>query len=261
MEGFARRPLWTARLAPPAAVSAGSIGVSSMFIPFRDRERHQGLQPQVSFKSSSMSSSDSDLTIGEAARRAGVPTSTLRYWESVGLLAAPSRVGGKRRYDAAALRQISLVLLIKRAGFTLAETRIVLSGLSERTPPPEIWRRLAERKLPEIKQKLAEASTMKRVLEQGLRCDCLTIEDCLSQSATLCSGERSPPHPRASPPPERDRERRRGRQHADDVRDDDRDVPEREPVQQPQRAAADQHGEEGEADIGGALATMGVQRL
>jgi hypothetical protein len=31
-------------------------------------------------------------------------------------------------------------VLIKRAGFTLAETHTVLSGLSERTPPPEIWR-------------------------------------------------------------------------------------------------------------------------
>lgn len=54
-----------------------------------------------------MENSDSDLTIGEVARRAGVPASTLRYWESVGLLAAPERVGGKRRYGPTALKQIS----------------------------------------------------------------------------------------------------------------------------------------------------------
>lgn len=128
-----------------------------------------------------MTTRNNDLTIGEVARQAGMPASTLRYWESAGLLAAPGRVGGKRRYGPQALRQISLIVLIKHAGFTLAETRIVLSGLSDRTPPPEIWRELAERKLPEIKQTLAEARAMKKILEEGLRCDCLTLDDCLCQ--------------------------------------------------------------------------------
>lgn len=126
-----------------------------------------------------MRTSSGDLTIGEVARQAGVPASTLRYWESAGLLTAPDRVSGKRRYDQQALRQISLIILIKRAGFTLAETRIVLCGLSDKTPPPEIWRKLAERKLPEIKQTLTEAKAMKKILEEGLRCDCLTLDDCL----------------------------------------------------------------------------------
>jgi MerR family transcriptional regulator, redox-sensitive transcriptional activator SoxR len=128
-----------------------------------------------------MPTDTNDLTIGEVARRAGVPASTLRYWESAGLLAAPGRVGGKRRYGPEVLRQLSLIVLIKRAGFTLAETRIILSGLSDRTPPPEIWRKLAERKLPEINQTLAEARAMKKILEEGLRCDCLTLDDCLGQ--------------------------------------------------------------------------------
>jgi MerR family redox-sensitive transcriptional activator SoxR len=126
-----------------------------------------------------MRTSSSELTIGEVARLAGVPASTLRYWESVGLLTPPERVGGKRRYHPTALRQISLIVLSKRAGFTLAETRVVLSGLSARTPPPEIWQELAKRKLPEINRKLIEAEAMKQILEEGLRCDCLTLDDCL----------------------------------------------------------------------------------
>lgn len=128
-----------------------------------------------------MGTPSSELAIGEAARRAGVPASTLRYWESVGLLTAPQRVGGKRRYDPSAMQQISLIVSSKRAGFTLAETCIVLSGFSDKTPPPEIWRELAKRKLPEINQKLAEARAMKKILEKGLRCDCLTLDDCLRQ--------------------------------------------------------------------------------
>jgi DNA-binding transcriptional MerR regulator len=128
-----------------------------------------------------MTSDDSELTIGETARRTGVPASTLRYWEAAGLLAACERVGGKRRYERQALAQISLILLMKSGGFTLAEIRIVLAGLSKRTPPPEIWRELAERKLAEVDRTVAQATAVKKILEQGLRCDCLSVDDCLDQ--------------------------------------------------------------------------------
>jgi MerR family transcriptional regulator, redox-sensitive transcriptional activator SoxR len=121
----------------------------------------------------------SELPIGEVARQAGVPASTLRYWERAGLLEAPSRVGGKRRYDQNILRQISLIMLAKRAGFTLAETRTMISGFSYATPPADIWRELATRKLPEIEQTLSEANAMKEILERGLQCDCLRLDDCL----------------------------------------------------------------------------------
>lgn len=140
-----------------------------------------------------MGARDGDLTIGEVARQAGVPASTLRYWESAGLLTAPGRVSGKRRYDQQAFRQISLIVLIKRAGFTLAETRIVLCGLSDKTPPPEIWRKLAEVKLPEIRQTLTEAKAMKKILEKGLRCDCLTLDDCLRQDKSWAAAHRLVP--------------------------------------------------------------------
>ena len=123
---------------------------------------------------------EDELTIGEAARIAGVPASTLRYWETAGLLKAPRRVSGKRRYDREGLQQIEMVALAKRAGFTLAEIRVILSGVSRRTPPSVVWRRLASDKLPEVEQTLVEAQAMKRILEAGLRCECLSFDDCLA---------------------------------------------------------------------------------
>lgn len=126
-----------------------------------------------------MDAIDDELTIGEAARQAGVPASTLRYWEAAGLLTAPRRVGGRRRYSPEGLRQIELVARAKRAGFTLAEIRVILSGVSEARPPSEVWQVLAAEKLPQVERTLAEARTMKRLLEAGLRCECLSLEDCL----------------------------------------------------------------------------------
>jgi MerR family redox-sensitive transcriptional activator SoxR len=78
-----------------------------------------------------------------------------------------------------------MVALAKGAGFSLAEIRIILSGLSDKTPPSETWRRLASGKLPEVEQTLAEALVMKRILEAGLRCECLRLEDCLNGSGSL----------------------------------------------------------------------------
>ena len=75
------------------------------------------------------------VPIGEAVRRAGVPASTLRYWESIGLLAAPRRVGGKRHYDDESLRQLRVIGLSKQLGFTLAEIRILLAGLFGKRNP------------------------------------------------------------------------------------------------------------------------------
>jgi MerR family redox-sensitive transcriptional activator SoxR len=123
------------------------------------------------------------LSIGDAARQAGVPASTLRYWERAGLLPAPQRVGGKRRYDTDDLRRQRVVVLAKQLGFSLAEIRVILGGISAKSPPPQLWRELAARKLPEVERMLSEARAMKRILEGGMRCECLTLEDCLTAMA------------------------------------------------------------------------------
>ena len=136
-----------------------------------------------------MTANNSELTIGEAADRAGVPASTLRYWERAELLSAPRRVGGKRRYDLDAQRQIEMVALAKQAGFTLAEIRVILAGFSGKTPPSDVWRQLATRKLPEVERTLTEAKAMKEILEAGLRCECISLKDCLDQvEGTLGKG-------------------------------------------------------------------------
>lgn len=127
--------------------------------------------------------SDEPLSIGDAARQAGVPASTLRYWERIGLLPAPQRVGGKRRYDAEDQRRLQVVVLAKQLGFSLAEIRVILSGISKKSAPPRLWRELAARKLPEVERMLSEAQAMKKILETGMHCECLTLEDCLAAMA------------------------------------------------------------------------------
>jgi MerR family redox-sensitive transcriptional activator SoxR len=119
-----------------------------------------------------------DLTIGAVARRSGLRASALRYYESVGLLPAPPRVNGERRYDAAVLERLAVIRMAQEAGFTIAEIRTLLHGFAPDTPPLTRWHALATRKLPEVEALIARAEGMKRILEAGLRCACPTLEEC-----------------------------------------------------------------------------------
>ena len=122
------------------------------------------------------------MSIGEVARTVGVRPSALRYYEGVGLLPSPERTNGRRRYDGEVLREVldrlAVVRVAQQAGFTISEIRMLLDGFSEDTPPSERWRVLAREKLPEVEALVERALGMKNLLERGLRCECLRLEDC-----------------------------------------------------------------------------------
>jgi MerR family transcriptional regulator, redox-sensitive transcriptional activator SoxR len=122
------------------------------------------------------------MSLGEVARSTGVRPSALRYYEGVGLLPLPERAHGRRRYDgkllAEVLDRLAVVRVAKQAGFTISEIRTLLDGFSEETPPSERWRILAQDKLPEVEALVERALSMKDLLERGLRCECLRLEEC-----------------------------------------------------------------------------------
>jgi len=119
-----------------------------------------------------------ELTIGEVAQRAGVRASAIRYYESIGLLPEPRRVGGKRRYAANVLDRLGVIQLAQDAGFTLDEVRVLMHGFSTRTPASKRWRKLAQHKLEEIDASIARAQMMKRMLENLMECGCIQLDDC-----------------------------------------------------------------------------------
>lgn len=119
-----------------------------------------------------------ELTIGEVARRAGVRTSALRYYESIGLLPAPRRVNGRRRYDTGTIQLLAVLQLAQRAGFSIAEMQTLLHGFQPDTPPAARWQALASKKIAELDAQIQRAEQMKHILHTALQCGCLRIEDC-----------------------------------------------------------------------------------
>ena len=119
-----------------------------------------------------------EMTIGEVAKRVDVQPSALRYYESVGLLPQPKRVNGRRRYDEAVFPQIAMIHLAQRAGFTIAEIKLLKDGFQPQTPLSARWRALAQEKLVELNNRILETEQMMTVLQNGLECGCLQLEDC-----------------------------------------------------------------------------------
>jgi len=115
-------------------------------------------------------------TIGEIAAIAGLQTSTLRYYESIGILPPPRRVSGQRRYSRDVLPILAVIQLAKDADFTLPEIRSLLYDDAASSTPSQRWKALAHAKLREVNAVIARAQEMKQLLEEGLECDSLLYE-------------------------------------------------------------------------------------
>lgn len=117
----------------------------------------------------------SALSIGETARRSGVPATTLRYYEEFGLLRPSGRVGGHRRYDESALARLEVIGLCKAAGFSLDEVKLLLADDAPGRPDS---RALAEAKLTSIDAQIATLSRARLIIEWGVRCTCPSLDSC-----------------------------------------------------------------------------------
>ena len=128
------------------------------------------------------------MKIGELARRAGLNASAVRYYEEMGLLTPPDRLGGQRRYASDALDRVLLIRFAGDMGFTLAEIRLFLSGLHENAPVGPRWRTLAHRKIVQVEESIRRSRRLKSLLKHLLRCRCRSLKVCvhrLSLSSTV----------------------------------------------------------------------------
>lgn len=111
---------------------------------------------------------DTHMTIGEVARWANVPTSTLRYYESIGILPAPKRLSGQRRYSSDILPILAIIQLAKDATFTLPEIKHLLCEFPQDIPLSQRFRQIARDKLTEIETLIRDAQAKQQLLQEAL---------------------------------------------------------------------------------------------
>lgn len=120
-----------------------------------------------------------ELTIGEVARRAGLHTSAIRYYESVGLLPPPKRVNGRRRYDADVFQRLGLIQLVRGAGFGISEMQDLFAAFSDDVPVANVWQAIAAKKEAEMQAIIAQAQATQRMLNQARNCQCEQVGECV----------------------------------------------------------------------------------
>lgn len=119
------------------------------------------------------------LTISEVAKKVGLRTSAIRYYEQIGLLDPAERVGGQRRYDASVLYRLSIVQRAQQAGFTLEEVQELFTGFVPGTLASERWKQLSAKKMEELALKMSEIQFMQGLLRDMMNnCHCDTLEIC-----------------------------------------------------------------------------------
>jgi MerR family transcriptional regulator, redox-sensitive transcriptional activator SoxR len=121
---------------------------------------------------------EATLSIGEVAARAGVNASAIRFYERRGLLPPPERVGGRRRYTAAAIRRLEIIDAAKRGGFSLVEIGILLASGDAGAPANERLRALAAAKLPQADALIEQVRARRDWLAAASACGCETLDAC-----------------------------------------------------------------------------------
>jgi MerR family redox-sensitive transcriptional activator SoxR len=118
------------------------------------------------------------LTIGQVAKRAGLNTSHIRFYESVGVLPDPERISGQRRYREDVLHRLSIIDVAQRAGLTLEEIAPLTGPDNRSADASEHIRSLADEKLPHIEALITRARAVKHWLEAAQHCDCTSVDVC-----------------------------------------------------------------------------------
>ncbi len=119
------------------------------------------------------------MKIGQLAASAGLNASAIRYYEKLGLLVPPQRLGGQRRYPSDALSRVLLIRFATDMGFSLGEIKLFLSGLRDNAPVGPRWKKLAARKLSEVERNIARSLKLKALLQSLLRCRCASLQQCV----------------------------------------------------------------------------------
>lgn len=131
--------------------------------------------------------------IGEVAERSGVPPSTLRYYEEVGLINSLGRHGLRRQFDNDVLLRLSLIGLGKAAGFSLAE----IAGMFGADGKPDISRRQLHARADELERQIIGLRVLRDAVRHVADCpapshlECPTFRKLLKSAATGSVAERA----------------------------------------------------------------------
>jgi MerR family transcriptional regulator, redox-sensitive transcriptional activator SoxR len=119
------------------------------------------------------------LTIGELARRSGVATSALRFYEELGLIGSERSSAGHRLFARPVIRRVAFIVFAQRVGLSLEEIGDELARLpADRVPSRRDWSKLSRSWSARIDDRIAELERLKAGLTECIGCGCLSLDRC-----------------------------------------------------------------------------------
>lgn len=120
------------------------------------------------------------ISRGELARRTGVNSETIRYFERAGIIAEPPRTeGGHRVYDQSHVRTLSFVKRARGLGFTPQEVKAILQLGGPGVASCADVRDIAAHHLEQVRQKIADLQQIERLLSDTIeQCPCDADPEC-----------------------------------------------------------------------------------
>ncbi|MGA7812696.1 redox-sensitive transcriptional activator SoxR [Caballeronia sp.] len=119
------------------------------------------------------------ITIGELAKRSGVATSAIRFYEEQGLISSTRTSGGQRQYRRETLRRVGFIRAAQAVGLNLSDIGSALDTLpGQRTPTKKDWERLSRAWQPMLQERIDTLIALRDQLASCVGCGCLSLKSC-----------------------------------------------------------------------------------
>lgn len=122
------------------------------------------------------------MSIGEAAGRVGLRVSAVRFYEAQGLVLPVERRGGRRLYDQEAVERLAIIVLLKNAGFSLAQ---VADLFARGGTGDESWQALVRERAAGLASRIVELQRMRDYLDLAQSCPSPWLLDCTHLRAAI----------------------------------------------------------------------------
>lgn len=120
-----------------------------------------------------------DLSVGEIAGRAGVPVSTIHYYEAEGLIESWRTPANHRRYDRRELRRVAITRVALTVGVSLKEVKEVLDRVPRtKAVSKDDWAQAAEPWADLLEERIEMLTRLKDQMGFCIGCGCLSLETC-----------------------------------------------------------------------------------
>ena len=114
------------------------------------------------------------LDIGEVSQKAGIPASTLRYYDEIGLISSVGRHGLRRQFAPDVLLRLALISMGKSAGFSLE----YISGMFGRNGKPDLPRQELHNRADDLDRQIRELTALRDTIRHVADCPAPSHMEC-----------------------------------------------------------------------------------